>query len=165
MKEPEIGGVETREGRLLTFLNTLQHRVGPFKLEDPTNTANVPCQQQDWWWKETKSSQPQEPQEPASASSAIPDKLNVAGLPLELQDHILQDVDFPISLEKAKELRLELMEERKHTGGLQTRRKAKSWRDSTTNHRDAVAAATRDAIYHSSPQPPLTKTRNSLLLG
>ncbi|KDR70069.1 hypothetical protein GALMADRAFT_76694 [Galerina marginata CBS 339.88] len=118
----EIGGVETREGRLLTFPNILQHRVGPFKLEDPTkpghreivalflvdpnikviSTANVPCQQQEWWWEE-----------PASASSAFPDKLNVAGLPLELQDHILQDVDFPISLKKAKELRLELMEERK----------------------------------------------------
>ncbi|KAF9481713.1 hypothetical protein BDN70DRAFT_919662, partial [Pholiota conissans] len=65
-----VGGVETQEGRLLTFPNILQHRVGPFKLADPTkpghrkivalflvdpnikviSTAHVPCQQQDWWW-------------------------------------------------------------------------------------------------------------------
>ena len=37
----------------------------------------------------------------------------VLGLPVELQDHILEDVDFPFSLQEAKTLRLELMEERK----------------------------------------------------
>ena len=34
-------------------------------------------------------------------------------IPIELQDHILDGVDFPISLEEAKTLRLDLMEERK----------------------------------------------------
>jgi len=121
----DVGGVDTREGRLLTFPNILQHRVGSFKLEDPTkpghrkivalflvdpnikiiSTANVPCQQQDWWWKETYSQ--------ADKISPSLNKSGVANLPVELQDHVLEDVDFPISLEKAKELRLELMEERK----------------------------------------------------
>ena len=113
----EIGGVVTREGRLLTFPNVLQHRVGAFKLADPTkpghrkivalflvdpnikviSTAHVPCQQQEWWWKlmQTKKNQ------------------QITSLPVELQDHILDDVDFPFSLQDAKELRLELMEERK----------------------------------------------------
>ena len=117
----EIGGVETREGRLLTFPNVLQHRVGPFKLADPTkpghrkivalflvdpnikviSTAHVPCQQQEWWWNLTRTKKNQQ----------------IIDLPVELQDHIymyiLDDVDFPISLQNAKELRLELMEERK----------------------------------------------------
>lgn len=113
----EIGGVETREGRLLTFPNILQHRVGPFKLADPTkpghrkivalflvdpnikviSTAHVPSQQQEWWWKLTQTKKNQQ----------------ITGLPVEVQDHILDDVDFPLSLQDAKELRRELMEERK----------------------------------------------------
>ena len=113
----EIGSVETREGRLLTFPNVLQHRVGSFKLADPTkpghrkivalflvdpnikviSTAHVPCQQQEWWWDLTQTKKNQQ----------------LAGLPVELQDHILDDVDFPFSLQEAKALRLELMEERK----------------------------------------------------
>ena len=112
----EIGSVETREGRLLTFPNVLQHRVGSFKLADPTkpghrkivvlflvdpnikviSTAHVPCQQQAWWWNLTQTKNQQ-----------------LAGLPVELQDHILEDVDFPFSLQEAKAHRLELMEERK----------------------------------------------------
>ena len=113
----EIGSVETREGRLLTFPNILQHRVGPFKLADPTksghrkivalflvdpnikviSTAHVPCQQQEWWWEVTRTKENQQ----------------IASLPRELQDQILEDVDFPISLQEAKALRLELMDERK----------------------------------------------------
>jgi len=113
----EIGSVDTREGRLLTFPNVLQHRVGSFKLADPTkvghrkivalflvdpnikviSTAHVPCQQQEWWWDLTRTKKNQQ----------------IAGLPVELQDHILDDVDFPLSLQEAKTLRLELMEERK----------------------------------------------------
>lgn len=64
-----MGGVDTCEGRLLNFSSVLQHRVGPFKLIDPTkpgdrmivamflvdpnikviSTAHVPCQRMDWW--------------------------------------------------------------------------------------------------------------------
>ncbi|KAF1973741.1 hypothetical protein BU23DRAFT_580213 [Bimuria novae-zelandiae CBS 107.79] len=64
------GSVETRQGRLLAFPNVFQHRVSPFSLVDKTrpghrrfialwlvdlyqriiSTANVPPQQQDWWF-------------------------------------------------------------------------------------------------------------------
>ena len=111
----EIGRVVTREGRLLAFPNVFQHRVAPFKLEDPSkpghrkilalflidphcrviSTANVPPQQKDWW------------------SPKIRDSERLAKLPGEIVDQIMEDVDFPISLEEAKELRLKLMEERK----------------------------------------------------
>ena len=36
----EVGGVETREGRLLTFPNTLQHQVQPFELQDKTKPGH-----------------------------------------------------------------------------------------------------------------------------
>lgn len=65
----EVGSVVTREGRLLVFPNTLQHRVEPFRLQDSSkpghrrflvlwlvdphyrilSTRNVPPQQLDWW--------------------------------------------------------------------------------------------------------------------
>jgi Protein of unknown function (DUF4246) len=64
----ELGSVNSEEGRLITFPNTLQHKVSPFSLADPsqpghrkilamflvdphhriTSTANVPPQRQDW---------------------------------------------------------------------------------------------------------------------
>ena len=112
----EIGQIITKEGRLLAFPNVFQHRVAPFKLEDASkpghrkilalflidphcriiSTANVPPQQKSWW------------------SPEIRDSDRLAGMPNEVVDQIVHDVDdFPISLEEAKELRLELMEERK----------------------------------------------------
>ncbi|KAF8993778.1 hypothetical protein BDQ17DRAFT_1367889 [Cyathus striatus] len=110
-----LGGVKTSEGRLLAFPNVLQHQVQPFKLTDPTkpghrkivalflvdpnfkviSTANIPCQRKDWW------------QEQLEAGKAL------EKLPAELRNQVVQDVEFPYGLEKAKELRLELMEERK----------------------------------------------------
>ena len=129
----EIGGVETREGRLLTFPNVLQHRVGPFKLADPTksghrkivalflvdpnikviSTAHVPCQQQDWWWEAVMAMD--EKSSCGSGKAAGPSRKAslVYEIPIELQDYILDGVDFPISLEDAKTMRLDLMEERK----------------------------------------------------
>ncbi|KAG6844881.1 hypothetical protein H0H87_002716 [Tephrocybe sp. NHM501043] len=110
----DSGIVNTPEGRLLTWPNVLQHQVQPFRLEDPekpghrkilalflidpniriTSTANVPCQQRDWWGEELR-------------RGAIPK------LPLEVQDQIFKRVDeFPISLNEAKEMRLELMDEK-----------------------------------------------------
>ncbi|KAM6502962.1 Protein of unknown function (DUF4246) domain containing protein [Amanita muscaria] len=113
----DIGNVLTKEGRLITFPNTLQHQVQPFELADPTkpghrkilalflvdpivniiSTANVPCQRKDWWRR------------------AIKEQETLLGkLPLELKDDIYEIVEgFPISMEKAKEVRLELMDERK----------------------------------------------------
>lgn len=110
-----VGGVDTREGRLLTFPNILQHQVQPFELVDRTkpghrkllalflvdpnikiiSSANVPCQRKDWWREEIG---------PGFGEL----------LPREVRDIVFEGVDeFPIGLEEAKEMRLELMEERK----------------------------------------------------
>lgn len=111
----ELGQVVTKQGRLVTFPNVMQHRVCPFRLEDPTkpghrkilalflidpgkpiiSTANIPPQQQDWWWEQVCDIGP------------------LGELPEELKQRILDFVDDSITLGKAKEQRLELMEERK----------------------------------------------------
>ncbi|RXW15007.1 hypothetical protein EST38_g10850 [Candolleomyces aberdarensis] len=131
----DMGSVDTREGRIITFPNILQHQVQPFKLADPTkpghrkilalflvdpnprviSTAEVPCQRQDWWWNEILKA--------TSASSAsfktpsFADAKAAAGvhkLPAELQKIVFDDVDdFPISMDEAKEYREQLMDERK----------------------------------------------------
>ncbi|KAK6498272.1 hypothetical protein TWF506_004511 [Arthrobotrys conoides] len=114
----DIGEIDTKQGRLLTFPNTLQHQVQPFKLEDPTkpghrkilaiflvdphtrviSTANVPPQRKDWW------------EEVLNTDSGK--RLN--RLPQELRDMIVDSVDdFPIDMETAKKMRVELMGERK----------------------------------------------------
>jgi len=114
----QVGSIETREDRVITFPNLLQRQVQPFKLADPTrpghrkilalflvdphiriiSTANVPCQQRDWW------------------SQAISNDVNgrFSNLPPEIHEKVIDEVeDFPISLETAKRLREDLMEERK----------------------------------------------------
>jgi hypothetical protein len=61
------------------------------------STANIPCQQRNWW-----------------SDHIQREKGAISDLPAELQDHVFRQVeDFPLSLQEAKELRLELMEERK----------------------------------------------------
>jgi hypothetical protein len=111
-----IGDIFTKEGRLLTFPNIFQHRVGPFGLADKNkpghrkilalflvdphikviSSANVPCQQKAW--------RMQEPQ----AEHALPK------LPVEMLKEVVDNVEeFPIGLDEAKELRSELMKERK----------------------------------------------------
>ncbi|KAF7977251.1 hypothetical protein HWV62_4369 [Athelia sp. TMB] len=112
-----VGDVVTKQGRLITFPNVFQHRVTPFSLADPTkpghrkilalflvdphiqiiSSAHVPCQRRDWWAEEL------------GRSGALPGKL-----PLEIVQEVMENVEgFPISLGDAKQLRLELMEERK----------------------------------------------------
>ncbi|KIM72382.1 hypothetical protein PILCRDRAFT_99389 [Piloderma croceum F 1598] len=111
-----IGGVTTKEGRVVTFPNVFQHQVQPFELEDRTkpghrkilalflvdphiriiSSANVPAQRKDWWAEEIR------------LSGIFPQ------LPAEIHQEVMDHVDgFPISLEEAKTLRLELMDERK----------------------------------------------------
>ncbi|TFK70995.1 hypothetical protein BDN72DRAFT_794538 [Pluteus cervinus] len=111
----DVGKIETKQGRLLTFPNLLQHQVQPFRLLDPTkpghrkilalflvdpnvkiiSTANVPCQRIDWW---------------KEAIQNGPERFKI---PIELQDRILDEVKgFPLSMEEAKRLRLQLMDER-----------------------------------------------------
>ena len=106
----------TSEGRLLAFPNVVEHRVSSFQLADPAkpghqkilalflvdpylrilSTANVPPQQKSWW-----------------AENIYNDE-KLSSLPIEVLNHIIDYVpEFPISLEEAKEIRLELMEERK----------------------------------------------------
>ncbi|KAH8797931.1 hypothetical protein F5884DRAFT_814113 [Xylogone sp. PMI_703] len=112
----EVGSVLCCEDRLLTFPNILQHQVQPFKLADFTkpghrkivafflvdpnirviSTANVPPQQRSWWGEE------------------IADVRGLNKLSAELKENIVNNVDdFPIGMDEAKEIRLELMEERK----------------------------------------------------
>lgn len=119
----EVGSVACTEGRLLTFPNILQHRVSPFKLDDPTkpghrkilalflvdpnirviSTANVPPQRLDWW-----------------TETILKDFVNTnthnsfGKLSQELRDQVFESVeDFPIGMDEAKYIRLELMKERK----------------------------------------------------
>ena len=114
--EQLLGSVLTREDRLIAFPNGFQHRVGDFRLADPTkpghrkilalflvaptipiiSTANVPPQQRDWWAREVKLNHSR-----------------IGQLPAELVDMIAEGVeDFPIGLEEAKAIREELMLER-----------------------------------------------------
>ncbi|GFF34443.1 hypothetical protein IFM46972_04225 [Aspergillus udagawae] len=113
----DLGAVTCREGRLLTFPNTLQHRVSAFSLSDRSkpghrkilalflidpsrriiSTANVPPQREDWC-KEWKQS--------------VDDVLGKR-LPVELQNMVHKTVDFtPMTMDEAKEYRLKLMDER-----------------------------------------------------
>ncbi|KAJ2626162.1 hypothetical protein GGF44_005139 [Coemansia sp. RSA 1694] len=110
----EIGHIEIKSGRCIVFPNIYQHQVSSFKLADPTkpghrkilafffidpatripSTEIVPPQQQSWWG------------EGALSSGVLSD------LPLPVNEGTLNQVDFPMSLEEAKKLRLELMAER-----------------------------------------------------
>ncbi|KAJ2461107.1 hypothetical protein GGF42_000411 [Coemansia sp. RSA 2424] len=110
----EIGHIEIKSGRCIVFPNIYQHQVSSFRLADPTkpghrkilafffidpatripSTEIVPPQQQSWWARS------------ALSSGALSD------LPLLVKEGILDQVDFPMSLEEAKKLRLELMAER-----------------------------------------------------
>ncbi|PGH23321.1 hypothetical protein AJ80_02573 [Polytolypa hystricis UAMH7299] len=111
----DIGGVECKQGRLLTFPNIFQHRVEPFGLKDTTkpghrkilalflvdpnirviSMANIPTQREDWWEEQ------------------IPWDDVLGRLPPEMQLEVLSYPKyFPISMDEAKEFRLELMKER-----------------------------------------------------
>lgn len=113
----QIGSIETREDRIITFPNILQYQVRPFELVDSTrpghrkilelflvdpniriiSTANVPCQQRDWW------------------SQAISSNVNsrLTELPPEIYEKVIDEAgDYPISLEAARRLREDLMGER-----------------------------------------------------
>ncbi|EKV12216.1 hypothetical protein PDIG_45410 [Penicillium digitatum PHI26] len=116
----DLGAVACKEGRLLTFPNTVQHRVSPFSLVDQSkpghrkilalflvdphrriiSSANVPPQQEDWGFER---------------QNAV--KQALARLPVELQNIVQDDLDPVLTLEKAKEYRLELMKERGYRSG------------------------------------------------
>eukprot|EP00892_Ulva_mutabilis_P004381 jgi/Ulvmu1/2314/UM013_0162.1 len=111
MNEP-LGSALCVPGRMLCWPNALQHRVEPFKLADPTrpgvrkfasvflvnpckrvlSTRDVPPQQMEWHDAESR------------LGSTMPE---------EVKRKVDALREFPISLERAKELRVELMEERR----------------------------------------------------
>lgn len=112
-----LGSVSTREGRLLAFPNILQHRVSPFSLADKSkpghrkilafflvdphmriiSSANIPPQNEEWWGKRRE----------------VMDEVLGGRLPVELRDMVNQNADAgPITMDEAKQYRLELMEER-----------------------------------------------------
>ncbi|KAI0847455.1 hypothetical protein F5Y00DRAFT_241477 [Daldinia vernicosa] len=111
----ELGGVFTRPGRLLAFPNVFQHQVQQFRLEDPTkpghrkilamflvdpnirvlSTGVVPPQRRDWWAPEVRKISP------------------FSKIPVEIFHMIIDFVeDFPMSWERAEEVREVLMDER-----------------------------------------------------
>ena len=110
-----LGKINTREDRLLVFPNVLQHRVSPFELADASkpghrkilalflvdaniripSTANVPPQQAEWWIQDGQMD-------------------HVFGhFPNEIADQIIDELDFPFSAETAKNIREDLIQERK----------------------------------------------------
>lgn len=115
----DLGRTATPEGRLLAFPNVYQHRVAPFELADKTkpghrkilalflvdphvpviSTANVAPQQEEWWFDNNV-----DPREGKNN--------RIARLPRELQYMVRKEMDWVFSREEAKELRLELMDER-----------------------------------------------------
>lgn len=120
----DVGAVEIREGRMITFPNLLLQQLQPFELEDATRaghlkilqlflvdptvriagTADVPAQQLHWWREEL---------DPNSSAPANRNLRGLSKLPAELKDRIFNYVDdFPISLEGAKGSRMKLLAER-----------------------------------------------------
>ncbi|KAJ1953548.1 hypothetical protein EC988_002926 [Linderina pennispora] len=114
MLSQELGGVECLNSRCICFPNIYQHQVSGFKLRDPSKPGHrkilafflidpsmripsikvVPPQQQDWW---------------AEKLLGLP---RFGSLPLTIKDCLFEQIEWPISLEKAREERLKLMAER-----------------------------------------------------
>ncbi|CAG7942647.1 unnamed protein product [Penicillium salamii] len=111
----DLGAVTCKQGRLITFPNAVQHRVSPFSLADLSkpghrkilalflvdphrriiSTANVPPQREDWG------------REKANVVDQV-----LSNLPMELQNMVESDLHPLMTMEEAKEHRLELMKER-----------------------------------------------------
>ncbi|KAF4898426.1 hypothetical protein CGCVW01_v013638 [Colletotrichum viniferum] len=109
-----IGSVVTKSGRALFFPNLLQHHVSSFRLADPTkeghrkilalflvgpaieivSTSNVPPQQKHWWLGTTG----------LDGAKGV--------LPAELGELVADEVEWPMGLAEAKEVRLKVMRER-----------------------------------------------------
>ncbi|KAI3585716.1 hypothetical protein IWW34DRAFT_888681 [Fusarium oxysporum f. sp. albedinis] len=110
----DIGSVLTKAGRALLFPNVLQHHVLQFRLADPTkpghrkifalflvdpaipiiSSSNVPPQQKHWW------------------TTYLGLDSGCGIMPPELVEKVVDYMDWPIDLEEAKKLRLDLMKER-----------------------------------------------------
>jgi hypothetical protein len=111
-----LGEIITQENRCIVFPNIYQHRVAPFQLKDPNqpgqrkilvfflvdpsirilSTANVPPQQSHWLIDIVRTMSP------------------FNELPVVVIDKIMNYIDFPMSINQAKEHREKLMKERKY---------------------------------------------------
>lgn len=111
----EVASVITKEDRCIAFPNFYQHQVQPFQLTDPSkpgyrkilvfflvnptkripSSATVPPQQAEWFFEILQKTPP------------------FNRLPVEIVKQIVGHMDFPISMERAKVYREELMAERK----------------------------------------------------
>jgi hypothetical protein len=111
-----LGEIVTQENRCIVFPNIYQHRVAPFQLKDSSqpgqrkilvfflvdpsirilSTANVPPQQSHWFINLLRSMSP------------------FNQLPVVVVDKIMNYIDFPMSINQAKEHREKLMNERKY---------------------------------------------------
>ncbi|KAG0039807.1 hypothetical protein BGZ82_006660 [Podila clonocystis] len=98
-----LDGFVTKEDLYIEFPNIFQHQVRPFELDDPIkpeapilSTTNVLPQQKEW----------------APQTDLI--QQAVQKLPAELVQEIERLIDWPIEMEEALALRLELMQERKY---------------------------------------------------
>jgi hypothetical protein len=111
----DIGSISTKDGRILAFPNTLQHKVEPFSLRDKTkpghrrflvlwlvdphfkimSTANIAPLRRDWWAAEVM-------------------RKAQWNLPTELAEMVIEDASkgWLMGLKEAKHVRLELMDER-----------------------------------------------------
>lgn len=112
----DLGNVVCQEGRLLTFPNTVQHCVSPFSLADRSkpghrkilalflidpnrriiSSANVPPQRADW----------------ARHKRNFVNELLLRWIPVEICEMINEYLIPSITMDEAKDYRLELMEER-----------------------------------------------------
>ncbi|RHZ64568.1 DUF4246 domain-containing protein [Aspergillus thermomutatus] len=127
-----LGEVSCPEGRLVTFPNMFQTSLASVDLVDPRkpghckslvvhlvdpyvriiSTANVPPQRADWW----------------DGFNIRRDVLAQKGLPVELQDMVLDYLEpYPLTIEEARELRLNLQRERNRIRREQTE-KLEKWR-------------------------------------
>ncbi|KAJ2443146.1 hypothetical protein GGF42_006735 [Coemansia sp. RSA 2424] len=106
----ELGNVEIRDGRCLVFPNVYQHKMPKlaraiksrpghckmltFYFVDPStripSTEIVPPQQKDWWIEDVLSSEP------------------FHSMPHLIIDDIMGNIEYPISLKEAKEIRQEM---------------------------------------------------------
>ena len=113
-----LGSIITQTGRAICFQNLFQHQVQPFKLIDPTKPGHRkilvfflvdPTQP----ILSTLHVPPQQSKDYHYLLLFHPAGLVLTGSPKVINEMICEYIDFPMSLEEAKEHRIELMNERK----------------------------------------------------
>eukprot|EP00007_Cunea_sp_BSH-02190019_P001220 CAMPEP_0174238042 /NCGR_PEP_ID=MMETSP0417-20130205/10139_1 /TAXON_ID=242541 /ORGANISM="Mayorella sp, Strain BSH-02190019" /LENGTH=771 /DNA_ID=CAMNT_0015316847 /DNA_START=94 /DNA_END=2409 /DNA_ORIENTATION=+ len=109
------GSIVAEEGRCFVWPNHYQHRVLPFELKDKTRPGHRKflvfflCDPT----KDIYSTEHVPPQQASWHHQSVLDTGVLSGLPSEMQLEVLKHSDFPMTLEKAKEIRVDLMHERK----------------------------------------------------